>query len=248
MVSGLGTTFLWIGTVGMLLGLLAFVAMTASAREENKAFYYITALIPLIAVSMYFAMALAASNNGGFGVAKIDGHPFFYARYIDWVFTTPLLLLDIALIALPAGRGRFALIGTLIAADIYMILTGLIGGLTTGPAKYAWWGASCVAFALILYVIVTRLFAAARSQDAAVGGLVRTLGTVILVLWTAYPIVWLLGTEGLSLFGSDSLTVEIILYAILDVSAKVGFGFLLLSNRKALDRVGAGTLVASAAR
>jgi bacteriorhodopsin len=49
----------------------------------------------------------------------------FYARYIDWAFTTPLLLLDLTLVAgLPAGEIAIAII-----ADIIMIVTGAIGAL-----------------------------------------------------------------------------------------------------------------------
>jgi len=51
------------------------------------------------------------------------------------------------------------------------------------------------------------------------------------VLWLAYPIVWILGTEGFRLYGGGW---ETLLIAVLDVSAKVGYGFLLLSGLRAL--------------
>ena len=46
-------------------------------------------------------------------------------RYIDWLITTPLLLVDVLLIAkLPLASCFFA-----IFADIAMVITGLFGGL-----------------------------------------------------------------------------------------------------------------------
>lgn len=42
---------------------------------------------------------------------------------------------------------------------------------------------------------------------------------------------WLLGTEGFNAVGS---TLEAFLFLILDFFAKIGFGFLLLTNRQAL--------------
>lgn len=51
--------------------------------------------------------------------------PIFYARYIDWSITTPLLLLDVLLMAkLPLSATAWA-----IYADLAMVITGLIGAL-----------------------------------------------------------------------------------------------------------------------
>ena len=56
---------------------------------------------------------------------------FFFARYIDWIVTTPLLLLDLFLLAGLSSNE----INTLIAYDVMMIVTGLMGALTTTSAK-----------------------------------------------------------------------------------------------------------------
>ncbi len=45
-------------------------------------------------------------------------------------------------------------------------------------------------------------------------------------LWFCYPIVWILGAEG---FRVLSVETETACYAILDLCAKVGFGFILTS-------------------
>lgn len=217
-------TVLWIGTALMTIGLLVFIYWTYTTSEENRHFYYATSLVPLIAASAYFAMAT------GHGSINVGGHIFFFARYIDWVFTTPLLLLDLALLALPNTRGRIALIGVLLGADVYMIITGLIAGFLTGADKYVWFATSTIAFLFILFVLV-RMFRETQARGGAVSSLFRNLATLTIVLWICYPIVWLLGTEGTGVF---SIQVEVILYMILDVLAKVGFGSLLLSNRAAL--------------
>ena len=227
---------LWIGTALMTLGLLAFVYMTLTSPEENRHFYYATSLVPLIAATAYFAMA------SGHGAVLLGGRTFFFARYVDWVFTTPLLLLDLALLALPNLRNRLGLVATMIAADVYMIVTGLVAGLLNGVDKYVWFATSTIAFLFILYAL-TRLFRDAATRGGQVGSLFRTLATLTMVLWILYPIVWLLGTEG---FGVINLATEVIIYAILDVSAKVGFGFVLLSNRNAIAQAGSNSLQAGA--
>jgi bacteriorhodopsin len=58
----------------------------------------------------------------------------YYARYIDWLLTTPLLLLDLSLLAGLNGATIF----TAVAADIVMILGGLFASF--GHTKAQKWG------------------------------------------------------------------------------------------------------------
>ena len=56
----------------------------------------------------------------------------YYARYLDWLVTTPLLLVDVLLICkLPLSSWFFA-----IFADVAMNLTGLFGGVLSGTYRY----------------------------------------------------------------------------------------------------------------
>ena len=181
----------------------------------------------LIAATAYFAMA------SGHGSIIVEGRTFFFARYADWVFTTPRLLLDLSLLALPSLREKSERVATLIAADVYMIITGLVAGLVNDATKYVWFLTSTIAFLVVLYILLVQFLGQARARGGEVGRLFRILSTLTLVLWICYPIVWLLGTEG---FGIFPLPVEVILYAVLDVVAKIGFGFLLLTSSVVVGR------------
>ncbi len=213
--------FLWIGTAGMTIGALSFLLLGRKARDEGRDLVLITFFVAFVAATAYLAMAL------GQGVVDIDGREVFYARYIDWIITTPLLLLDLAILA---GVGR-VLTSWLLGLNVYMIATGLIAGLTPGGERYIWFAVSTVAFIGILYLIVGRFLAIARARGPEVARLFYRLAALTAVLWTAYPVVWLLGTEGT---GAISLTAEVGVFMVLDLSAKIGFGFLLLANRKVL--------------
>lgn len=57
------------------------------------------------------------------------------------------------------------------------------------------------------------------------------------MVWCLYPIVFLLGPEG---FRAVDQAFEIFLFLILDLLAKVVFGFLLLSNSQAIGEAGGG--------
>ena len=228
--------WLWIGTIGMALGLLYFLGRGWGVQDKKlKQFYAINIFVTTIAFSMYFLMAT------GFGLAEVellDGTvlDIYWARYADWLFTTPLLLLDIALLA-NADRET---IYTLIGLDVFMIATGLLGAFATNPVyRLVWWGISTAALLVLLYFLVQMLSAAAATQTDSVRSLANTLKNALVVLWLAYPIVWIIGTEGaLGDPGFVGLYTETAMFMVLDLTAKVGYGAYLLSNHDVLMEVG----------
>ena len=229
------SVWLWIGTALMALGTLAFIGMGWNEDDTKKQEYYIiTIFIPAIAATSYFSMAM------GFGLTEVmvagEALDIYWARYADWLFTTPLLLLDLALLA---GADRNT-ISTLVGLDVGMIVTGLVAALTTASQamRIAWWGISCGFFLVLLYILVSRLTAQAADRPGDVGNLFSTLRNVVILLWLAYPVVWIVGTEGLGLV---PLYSETAVFMVLDVLAKVGFGFLLLRSRSVLDQATSGT-------
>ena len=234
------TVWLTLGTLGMGAATIAFALLGIRAPQGSRYFFVITALITLIAFVSYLAMAT------GQGEAQVGDRTFYYFRYIDWVFTTPLLLLDLALLALVDWRRNVGLIGTLIGLDLFMILTGLWAGATVNPVgRGILFLISTVAMIVLLYLVVTRLFSAAAGQSPAVQQIFRTLALLTVILWSLYPVVWVIGTEGV---GAVGVSTEVFLFLVLDLLAKVGFGFLLLTNRQALSDVASGAAGARPSR
>ncbi|ERH13177.1 MAG: bacteriorhodopsin, partial [halophilic archaeon J07HB67] len=164
----------------------------------------------------------------GFSLVEVGGAELriYWARYADWLFTTPLLLLDLALLA-DADRNT---IYALVLTDAFMIVTGLVGALENNvfAFRYIWWTVSTIAFVFLMYMLYGTLTANAKEMDSATQSTFATLRNITLVLWTAYPVVWIVGTEGA---GIVPLGVETLAYAVLDVTAKVGFGLILLRSR-----------------
>lgn len=227
-------TWLWIGCAGMATG-AALIALLSLKAPKNESHHFVASFfVTLFAAAAYFAMAsgtgvLEAARDGAKDVTV------FYARYIDWTVTTPLLLLGLMMIALPSlrgggeeGRDRNGLIGLLIGADVFMIVTGFVGALTANETdRYVWFGISCLGFLIVLIGVWGPLRKAAAGQSKAVNGLFTRLAGVLTILWLIYPVLWIIGTEGL---GEISLDTEITLFAIIDLLAKVGFGLLLVTG------------------
>ena len=238
--------WLWIGTLGMFVGMLYFIARGWGETDERRQeFYIVTIFITAIAFVNYLAMAL------GFGLTIIDigGEelPIYWARYTDWFFTTPLLLLDLGLLA-GANRNQLA---SLVGLDMLMIGTGAIatlsagaGVLSVGARRLVWWGVSTGFLLVLLYMLYGTLDDKVDQLGPDVRSTFSTLRTLIVVVWLVYPVWWLVGTEGLNVVG---INIETAGFMVLDLVAKVGFGIILLSSREALDAVSSAASARAAA-
>lgn len=237
-IPGSEGLWLWLGTAGMFLGMLYFIARGWGETDRRRQeFYIVTIFITAIAFVNYLAMAL------GFGLTTVtlggEEIPIYWARYTDWLFTTPLLLLDLALLA-GANRNQ---IYTLVGLDVLMIGTGAVATLSTSAAflgavgnRLVWWGVSTGFLVVLLYFLYGTLTEEAARLTPEVQSTFSTLRNLIVVVWLVYPAWWLLGTEGL---GVVSLNIETAGFMVLDLVAKVGFGIILLSSREVLDAAGA---------
>jgi len=105
----------------------------------------IASAILLIASMAYLTMA----SGHGYITRCCDGRSFYYARYIDWFFTTPLMLWELAS-AVDLTRSKFFLIFCL---DIIMIVTGLVASLICSGEKWIFWGFGVLSFVPILFVL-----------------------------------------------------------------------------------------------
>ncbi len=239
-IGGLVEASLWVGTAGMIIGMLYFIAKGwGEENERMQEFYIVTIFIAAIAFVNYLAMAL------GYGVTTvmINGEEtvIYWARYTDWFITTPLLLLDIGLLA-GATRNELA---TLMGLDVGMIGTGVIatltgdgagaiGALGTEAQRLVWWGISTAFMIVLLYMLFGSLTEKAEALGGQATSTFKTLRNLIVVIWAVYPVWWIVGTEGLAVL--PGLGIETAGFAVLDLTAKIGFGIILLSSRDALSQ------------
>jgi len=217
---------LWIIGIIMTAGLFAFSIRAFPLRKEARLFYYSFVIITLVGALSHFSMA------SGLGTLRQGDHIVFFMRSIDWIITTPLLLLNMALIALPRVPERTQLIVVLLGADIFIIITGSIGTFILSDDRWGWFGASTVGFVIMFYMIA-QFMREARLRGSEVARVYSILSKWIIALWVCYPVVLILGNEGI---GIISPFTETVLLGILDICAKIGSGYILLSSPSALTR------------
>ena len=214
--------------IGFTVMSLASLAIYAKGKKTLPSLHHtlLHAAVPFIAATAYLAMAFGIGT-----LVKGDGSATYFARYADWTFTTPILLSSLVLLAFHE-RGKTGEVGgyltSIIVLDVLMIETGLISSMAETPVvRWVWFLWSCVAFLGVLYLLWVPLRKMAVERGNGLGSAYTKNVTFLTVIWFLYPLVFLIGPEGLKII-TDPASVWAIL--IMDIVAKVVYAFYAASN------------------
>jgi bacteriorhodopsin len=223
----MSTVLLWGYVAAMAAGVALFLSWGRDPRGVPRVEYLIAAAIPLWSGAWYAVMAL------GGGQVQVAGQTTYWARYADWLVSTPLLLLALSLTAMHAlPRKRWGLVAALIAADVVMITAGLVADLQeSSTARYAFYAVGVAALLTVLALVAGPLRRTARLQPPEMAEVHREASVLLAVLWTGYPVIWLLGPSGLGLFGQLADTA---LFVLLPIASKVGWSVVDLTRLRGL--------------
>ena len=196
----------------------------------------VTGLVTLIA--LYHYVRIFNSWEGAYALAdgamKQTGNKFNDAyRYVDWLLTVPLLLVELILVMRLSGaetRAKATKLGLLAAL---MVLLGYPGEISSDPGtRWLWWSLAMIPFVIILYDLFIGLRNSIASQPKEVRGLVSAARWLTVVSWMFYPIVFLFPMIGLT--GGTAITAVQVGYTVADIVAKAVFGVLIyvIASRK----------------
>jgi bacteriorhodopsin len=172
------------------------VNSAADQLQQKRMFHILTAFIATIAFLSYFAMATGegiilkkivipqSPHKQMSDPKQVIFREVYWARYVDWSITTPLLLLDLTLLAGLSGAN----ILVAIVADIIMVLTGLFAtfGKSDGQ-KWGWYTIACIAYLTIVYQLAYNGLYAVASKDSKTKAFYSAIGGFTLIVWTIYP-------------------------------------------------------------
>ncbi len=214
-VMGAATLFLWLG-------------------RSQVSSYYKTALTIsglVTAIAFYHYVRIFDSWEAAFtivnGSVMPTGKPFNDAyRYVDWLLTVPLLLVELILVMKLSEQETWSKSVRLGLLAALMVALGYPGEVSTVFAtKWMWWGLAMVPFVIIVYELYGGLNASIASQPANVRGLVKAARDLTVVSWCFYPVVFVLPMIGIS--GGLAATGVQVGYTIADILAKAVFGVLI---------------------
>merc|ERR1711963_780440 len=147
------------------------------AKEDTKRFNYVAMAVTGIATMAYLGMA------SGAGVADVNGRQVYWMRYVDWFFTTPFFLLDLALLA---GADQWETFYVMLLNAI-CIAAGAIGALT--PAgKLPMFVLGMVTFVMFNQKLFGSMMTKASSLGSEVAAKYNSVTTITMGVWCAYPV------------------------------------------------------------
>ena len=215
----------WAAVGAVVLGLGTIPSVYFALRDErNQKYYAVLAAITGIASLAY------AFTSTGIGTISVNGAVFYTSRYVDWLLTTPLLILYLTMLCKP-GKQLYAL---LLGLDVALIGLGIVAIFTEGVLSLTLFGLGAAAYVALAYLLVSELPDRASFASERVGIVFAKLRNVTVVLWTLYPVVGLLAPVG---FGLMTPGTEMMVIVYLDVITKVGFAILALMGQDALDDI-----------
>ena len=218
----------------MMAATLFFWLNLKSVAASYRPAMVITGLVTFIAA--YHYLQIFTSFGHTYEVINqtvtATGKTFNVAyRYVDWLLTVPLLLVELILVMKLSRSETFKKATTLGLAAVAMIILGYPGEVAGDLAvRKTWWILSMIPFLYIVFSLFVGLKASIAQQPESAKGLVKAACYVLIASWSFYPIVYLLPNFGIQ----GAHTAVEIGYSIADIIAKAGFGVLIymIARRK----------------
>jgi len=217
-----------------LISMLACTIYTLVSQQRVMAKYrnalVMSSMVTFIAGYHYLRIFDSFKHASTDGTVLLDGsqNAFNEAyRYVDWLLTVPLLLVEVvAVLALTASVSR-SLIMRLVPASAAMIALGYPGEISDVQGTQVLYGVlSTIPFLYILYVLFVELGKSLERQPEGVAATVGRLRLLLIATWGVYPIAYIFNIVG-DASASSFVTVQVG-YTVADVLAKCVFGLTIL--------------------
>merc|ERR1719333_1523292 len=230
-------------TLASMMSTTMYLWFRAGAvKEQYKSAVFISGLVTFIAAYHYirifnswvdaYEYSAGALVGGAMEIKDptLTGIPFNDAyRYMDWLLTVPLLLIEILLVMKLDEETYNTKAWTLGGFSAMMIISGYYGELVvTGDLTPRWlcWFISMGFFLYICNELLVGLAEATNSEaDPVIAGKIKTAQVMTVISWCTYPVVYLFPMLGIN---AASAVVSIQCgYCVSDIISKCGVGLVI---------------------
>lgn len=184
-----------VGLVVFAISSTYFYFVAKNKNSLNSAF-----LVSFVTLISYVLMW-----QGKITVVTEAGQPIFWTRWLFYILSCTLLMIEIAQLKDIQG-GRLV---QLLYLTAIVMFTGYLAARDLTAFKWVHFVISCVAYVLLIIQVLSDKAAASQ-----------WVNSYVFFGWTVFPIVFLLAPTGLGLIGAD---VANLLYLVLDVYTKIIF-------------------------
>ena len=219
-----GVSF-WIISAAMVAATYFFYVERDRAVGKWKTSLTVAAMVTGIAAIHYFYMR---------EVWVMTGESPTVFRYVDWLLTVPLQIIEFYLILAAIAAVATGLFWRLLIASLVMLVAGYLGEVNAANPT-ALWVFFIIGMAGWIYSIY-EIFAGEASQISASQGTVASqqafnaLRLIVTVGWAIYPLGYIYGYAG----GGDAAALNII-YNLADFVNKIAFGVVIWAAAPSSD-------------
>jgi len=218
-------------------GLISMLACTVYTLVSQRRVFpkyrpalVMSSMVTFIAGYHYFRIFNSfgeASNMMSVNVSGEQGSFNEAYRYVDWLLTVPLLLVEVVAVLALATEVSKSLITRLVPASAAMIALGYPGEISNDQNTQVLYGVlSTIPFLYILYILFVELGKSLERQPAGVAETVGRLRLLLIATWGVYPISYILGMGGAAT--AERFVGVQVGYTIADILAKCVFGITIL--------------------
>ncbi len=201
----------------------------------------ITVAIIVCGIAAYHYVRIFDSFTGAFVTESIGGTGTYSQaagegfnegyRYVDWLLTVPLLLVELIAVLALARRVQSRLLLQLVPASALMIALGYPGEISgDNGVRGLFRILSTIPFAYILYVLFVQLSKSLKNQPPKVRKTIGNLRYLLLLSWGVYPIAYLLPLLDIS--GADAWVAKQVGYSVADIVAKAVYALIIFQVAK----------------
>ena len=206
-----------------------FFLNRSQVAKEYRTALTVAGIVTLVACYHYFRIlnsweAAYVVANGQLALTGVKFNDAY--RYVDWLLTVPLLLIELILVMRLSQEETIAKSTKLGGLAALMIILGYPGEIAADSGtRWLWWGLAMVPFALIVFDLYVGLKQSIARQPASVRGLVSSARLVTVVSWCFYPVVFVFPMIGFT--GGAATAAVQVGYTVCDIISKAMFGVLI---------------------
>jgi len=208
-----------------------------AVKDKYQSAVLISGLVTFIAAYHYFRIfnswveAYTYTAGGNLtGSPSLTGVPFNDAyRYMDWLLTVPLLLVEILLVMKLDEVTFNKKAWNLGIGSALMIVSGYYGELVVTGDLAPRWGSWLLSMCFFLYIVYELLVglagATAAEPDPVVQSKIRLAQIMTVISWCTYPVVYLFPMLGID--AAEAVVSIQIGYCASDIISKCGVGLVI---------------------
>ena len=213
----------YFGTAAMLCSAVFFFFERGEVAPKWRTSVTVAGLVTFIAFFHYYFMRDAWAG----ALASGD---LTQLRYIDWLITVPLQIVEFYLILKVVGKVTSGLFWQLLIASIVMLVGGLLGEMGT-INEVVGFVIGMIGWLYVIYLIFAGGAAKASSESGnqAVQSAFNSMKLIVLVGWAIYPIGYIIGNMIDVTNGTQTMNI---IYNFADLINKTAFGLVIWAAAK----------------